>query len=57
MATAMPIKLDEAFKQDAIRAWRVYQEAGLHLTMEEADAWLAELEAGEDADRPPIPHP
>lgn len=42
----------EAFKQDAIRAWEAYQETGLHLTMEEADAWLAKLEAGEDAEMP-----
>ncbi|BAV66942.1 CopG family transcriptional regulator (plasmid) [Sphingobium cloacae] len=35
----------EAFKQDAIRAWEEYQRTGLHLTLEEADAWLAKLEA------------
>lgn len=42
----------EAFKQDAIRAWDAYQETGLHVTMEEANAWLAKLEAGEDAEVP-----
>ncbi len=42
----------EAFKQDALRAWEAYQENGLHLTLEEADAWLAKLEAGEDAELP-----
>jgi len=42
----------EAFKQDALRAWEAYQQTGLHLTLEEADAWLAKLEAGEDADLP-----
>lgn len=42
----------EAFKQDAIRAWDAYQETGLHVTMEEADAWLAKLEAGEDTEMP-----
>lgn len=42
----------EAFKQDALRAWDEYQQTGLHLTLEEADAWLAKLEAGEDADPP-----
>lgn len=42
----------EAFKQDAIRAWDEYQRTGLHLTLEEADAWLAKLEAGEDAELP-----
>ena len=40
------------FKQDALRAWEAYQENGLHLTLEEADAWLAKLEAGEDAELP-----
>ncbi|PWR20856.1 CopG family ribbon-helix-helix protein [Zavarzinia compransoris] len=44
----------EAFKQDAIQAWEDYQRTGLHLTIEEADAWLAKLEAGDDAERPEI---
>ena len=43
----------EGFKQDALRAWEAYQSNGLHLTMEEADAWLRKLEAGEDAELPP----
>jgi predicted transcriptional regulator len=42
----------EAFKRDALRAWDEYQRTGLHLTFEEADAWLAKLEAGEDAEIP-----
>ncbi len=42
----------EAFKQDALRAWEAYQKNGLHLTLEEADAWLAKLETGEDAEPP-----
>jgi len=42
----------EAIKQDAIRAWEEYQRTGLHLTLEEADLWLAKLEAGEDAELP-----
>ena len=42
----------EALRQDAMRAWDDYQEKGQHLTLEEADAWLARLEAGEDADPP-----
>jgi len=42
----------EAFRQDAISAWNEYQSTGLHVTMEEADAWLAKLEAGEDAEPP-----
>ena len=42
----------ETFKQDALRAWDTYQENGLHLTLEEADTWLAKLESGEDAELP-----
>ncbi|RMH10310.1 MAG: ribbon-helix-helix protein, CopG family [Gammaproteobacteria bacterium] len=42
----------ESFKRDALRAWEAYQENGRHLTLEEADAWLAKLEAGEDAKLP-----
>lgn len=42
----------ESFKQDALHAWEKYQENGLHLTLEEADAWLEKLEAGEDAELP-----
>lgn len=46
------IKLREAFRQAGIRAWDEYQATGLHLTQEEADAWLAKLEAGQDAEPP-----
>ncbi|MCG3460590.1 CopG family ribbon-helix-helix protein [Xenorhabdus bovienii] len=42
----------ESFKQDALRAWEAYQENGLHLTLEEADDWLAKLEAGDDTELP-----
>jgi len=42
----------EQFRQDALAAWSHYQTTGLHVTAEEADAWLAKLEAGKDA-RPP----
>lgn len=42
----------EAFKQDALRAWEDYQRTGMHLTLEEADAWLAKLESGEGAEPP-----
>ncbi len=42
----------EQSRQDAVTAWEHYQRTGLHVTEEEADAWLAKLEAGEDA---PIP--
>lgn len=46
----------ESFKQDALHAWKQYQQTGKHLTLDEADAWLAKLEAGEDAE-PPACHP
>jgi len=42
----------EAFRQDGIRAWNEYQSTGLHVTLEEADAWLAKLEIGQDAEPP-----
>jgi predicted transcriptional regulator len=42
----------DAFRQDASRAWTEYQATGRHVTQEEADAWLAKLEAGEDVDPP-----
>lgn len=45
----------EAFLQDARKAWEEYQATGLHVTLEEVDAWLAKLEAGEEAD-PPVCH-
>jgi len=42
----------EAVRQDALLAWEEYRQTGRHVTFEEADAWLAKLEAGEDADPP-----
>jgi predicted transcriptional regulator len=39
-------------RADALAAWNHYQATGLHLTAEEADAWLAKLEAGENAETP-----
>lgn len=45
----------EAFRQEGLRAWEEYQTTGLHATHGEADAWLAKLEEGLDAE-PPICH-
>lgn len=42
----------ETFRQDGIRAWNDFQATGLHVTREEADTWLAKLEAGEDMEPP-----
>jgi len=46
----------EAWRQEGLRAYAEYQAAGLHLTGEEMDAWLARLEAGDEAE-PPVCHP
>ncbi len=45
----------DQLRQDALAAWAAYQATGQHVTAEEADAWLARLEAGEDVE-PPRPH-
>ncbi len=45
----------ERLRQDALAAWAEYQASGRHVTAAEADAWLARLEVGEDAE-PPTPH-
>jgi predicted transcriptional regulator len=39
----------EQLRRDALAAWADYQTTGLHVTAEEADDWLAELEAGKSA--------
>jgi predicted transcriptional regulator len=45
----------EEFRRDALAAWADYQATGQHVTAEEADSWLARLEAGEDVE-PPSSH-
>lgn len=42
----------EAFRQDGMKAWSEYQTTGLHVTLDEADAWLAKLESGIDEEPP-----
>ena len=42
----------EAFRQAGIKAWEEYQRTGLHVTADEADAWLAQLEQGKDIEPP-----
>lgn len=42
----------ERLRQDALAAWSQYQTTGLHVTAEEAEAWLARLEAGENVEAP-----
>jgi predicted transcriptional regulator len=45
----------ETFRQEALDAWNHFQATGLHVTGAEADAWLGELETGNDAE-PPTSH-
>lgn len=40
------------FRAVALAAWNEYKSTGLHATEVEADAWLARLEAGENAEAP-----
>ncbi len=42
----------EKFRESALTAWNEYRASGRHVTAEEADAWLAKLEEGEDAEVP-----
>ena len=39
----------EAFRQAGLQAWTEFQATGQHITHDEADAWLAKLEAGAEA--------
>lgn len=41
-----------AFRAAGLDAWQQYQVTGLHVTHEDADAWLARLQAGEEAALP-----
>ena len=50
--TARDIALGAVY-DDALAAWAAYETTGEHATHEVVDAWLARLEAGEDADPPP----
>ena len=57
MRDAITLYLDseekrERFRQDTLKAWDAYRTTGLHVTTEEADAWLANLEQGSDIDPP-----
>ena len=43
----------EALRQDTLKAWENHRaNGGLHITAEEADAWLSELEQGKDVEPP-----
>jgi predicted transcriptional regulator len=42
----------ESFRLETLAAWEHYQATGLHLTQEEAEAWMAQLVAGLTVDPP-----
>jgi predicted transcriptional regulator len=42
----------EVLRQDTLKAWLEYRRTGLHVTATEADAWLAQLEQGDDVEPP-----
>lgn len=58
MREAIEQYLDREEKRQALlaagqEAWEHYQATGEHVSAAEADAWLAQLEAGNDLDPPP----
>ena len=42
----------EAFRQETLQAWEAFRTTGQHATAAQADAWLAQLEQGQDVDPP-----
>lgn len=42
----------EALRQSTLHAWQEYQATGLHVTGDEADAWLDKLAAGQNVEPP-----
>lgn len=44
----------EAFRRDTLKAWEAFRESGLHVTADEADAWMAQLEQGHDVEPPDV---
>jgi predicted transcriptional regulator len=42
----------ETFRQAGLQAWQEYQATAKHVTHDEADVWLAKLEASEEAAAP-----
>ena len=42
----------EAFRQDTLKAWEECRTTGLHVTADEADEWLAQIEQGKDIEPP-----
>jgi predicted transcriptional regulator len=42
----------EKFRQDALHAWETFRATGQHVTADQADYWLAQLEQGNEIDPP-----
>ena len=42
----------ESFRQDTLKAWEDYRATAMHVSAEEADAWLAKLQLGHDIEPP-----
>ena len=42
----------EACRQEAVQAGGAFRTSGHHVTADQADAWLAQLEQGNDVDPP-----
>jgi predicted transcriptional regulator len=42
----------EAFRQDTLLAWEAFRATAQHVPADQADAWLAQLEQGNDVDLP-----
>jgi predicted transcriptional regulator len=42
----------EAFRQDTLKAWEDFRSNSRHVTADEADAWMAQLEQGRDIEPP-----
>jgi predicted transcriptional regulator len=42
----------EAFRQETQKAWEAFRTNGTHVTADEADAWMAQLEEGHDKEPP-----
>ena len=51
-AKASASRKREAFRQDTLKAWEAFRSNGLHVTADEADAWMAQLEQGNDIEPP-----
>jgi hypothetical protein len=50
------VELDDVTALELNRSWEYYQRTGLHVTGDEVDAWLIELEAGHFDAEPPKCH-